>query len=97
MTGEDYELAQKGFANWVKSLLFGPTPLGTVFPDISRDVAGAVARHTTQIGINPTQIVGPRFVLNIRTPPVPADLTDQVHACTQTCTHRQTARDLEGP
>jgi hypothetical protein len=36
-----------------------------------------ISRHTTQIGINPEQIIGPRFVINVRVPPVPKDLTDQ--------------------
>jgi len=57
--------------------VLGAPPLGVVFPDISREVSSLVLRHTTQIGINPTQIVGPRFVLNVRVPPMPQDLSHQ--------------------
>jgi len=74
VSGEDYELAQKGFWNTLKACILGPRPLDAIFPDISRDVAGIVARHTTQVGVVPTQITGPRFVLNVRVPPVPKDL-----------------------
>jgi len=77
VTGEDYELAQKGFVNQIKRLLLGPQPLGVVFPDIVREVSPIVMRHTTQIGIDPTQIVGPRFVMNVRVPPTPKDLSPQ--------------------
>lgn len=75
VSGADYELAQRGIVNTVIKTLFGARPLGISFPDITRDVHGKVARHTTQIGVVPTEISGPRFVLNLRVPPPPTDLT----------------------
>jgi len=77
VSGEDYELSQRGLLKYCARCILGPSALGTVFPDISRDISGIVHRHTTQIGVNPTQITGPRFVLNIRIPPRPLDMTDQ--------------------
>ncbi len=38
---------------------------------------GHVARHTTAVGATPDQITGPRFVVNLRVPPRPPDLTNQ--------------------
>jgi hypothetical protein len=77
VSGADYELAQRGIVNYLISCIAGPRPLGTSFPDIQRDVHGIVARHTTQIGIVPTEITGPRFVLNVKVPPPPPDLSKQ--------------------
>ena len=55
--------------------IFGQTDnLDVVFPDISDDLTTSAERHTTAIGIDPTSVTGPRFVLNVRTPPAPKDL-----------------------
>jgi hypothetical protein len=45
--------------------------LQVVYPDIKEDLNTAAERHTTAVGIDPTQVAGPRFVLNIRVPPPP--------------------------
>lgn len=73
---------------WCKRLTFRPflfrfrcvlgvAPLAAVFPDVTKDVHGEVAKHTTAVGAVPDQISGSRFVINLRVPPRPKGLTDQ--------------------
>ena len=48
MSGEDFELSQRGIGHRIIRCLFGPQPLGIVYPDISKDVAGIVAKCAAQ-------------------------------------------------
>ncbi len=76
-SGEDFELAQRGCVNGILRFMLGAPPLAAVFPDLTKDVHNKVATHTTAVGVTPDQITGPRFVVNLRVPPTPPDLTAQ--------------------
>ena len=78
VSGEDYELLHKGWANYLKRCIFGASDhLDVVYPNINDDLSTFAERHTAAVGINPTAVVGPRFILNIRIPPAPPDLNEQ--------------------
>lgn len=76
VSGEDYALAHAGVWNWFKRYFCGVAneSLDVVFPEIRDELSGVAERHTTAIGIDPTKVAGPRFVLNIRVPPAPPGL-----------------------
>jgi len=84
VSGEDFELANKGFFNWIKRQFFGRDTMECVFPEISDDLNEAAERHTTAVGIDPTKVLGPRFIINIRIPSVPPNLFEGANS--RTCT-----------
>jgi len=75
VSGDDFELAHRGCFNWCKRNLLGMTDrLDVVFPEIRDDLNAVSERHVTAVGIDPTKVAGPRFVINLRVPPPPKNL-----------------------
>ena len=77
-------MANKGFFYWINQQFFGRDTMECVFPEISDDPNEATERHTTAVGIDPTKVLGSRFIINIRIPSVPPNLFEVANS--RTCT-----------
>ena len=62
VSGEDYELAQ-GMGKLFEAMHLGAGDhLDVVYPNVNDDLSTFAERHTSAVGINPTAVVGPRFI-----------------------------------